>query len=95
MRAYVLLVAKQGPKLKASAGGEESLTWREGRVAARAVSLEEFANQLSGPLFKLERPVVDETGIVGVFDFTVEWTPDGVTCSESLREIDGAPAWRR
>lgn len=76
LRAYALVVGKRGPKLKASSGPEDGLTWGDGRVTARALSISQLADRLSGPIFKLERPVVDMTGIPGLYDFTLEWAPD-------------------
>ena len=35
-----------------------------------------LANRLSGPAFKLGRPVVDMTGIKGAYDFILKWAPD-------------------
>jgi uncharacterized protein (TIGR03435 family) len=81
LKAYALVVGKRGPKLKASSGHEDGLTWGEGRVTARALSISQLADRLSGPIFKLERPVVDMTGIVGLYDFTLEWAPDGAPAS--------------
>jgi len=28
----------------------------------------------------LNRPVIDKTGLTGVFDFNLEWAPDGTPC---------------
>jgi uncharacterized protein (TIGR03435 family) len=43
------------------------------------MSMQALANRLSGPVFKLERPVVDETGIEGIYDFTLVWAPEGAS----------------
>lgn len=56
---------------------DASFTYSEGRVTGRAMSMQALANRLSGPLFKLRRPVVDETGIEGVYDFILAWAPEG------------------
>ncbi len=45
--------------------------------------MSELANRLSGPVFKLGRPVVNSTGLLGTFDFTLDWTPDDTA-------VDGA-----
>jgi uncharacterized protein (TIGR03435 family) len=72
--AYGLVVAKSGFKLKAavddSPGG-----WSSGRgnLKAQRTSLDSFALYLSSIL---NRPVVDMSGIKGVFDITLEWAPD-------------------
>jgi uncharacterized protein (TIGR03435 family) len=41
-----------------------------------AVSLDEFAKRLGG---RLDRPVIDRTGITGLFDFHLEFAPDEAT----------------
>jgi uncharacterized protein (TIGR03435 family) len=79
LKAYALVVAKKGPTLKVASSGEDAFIFGDGRVTARALSMSAFADRLSGPLFKLEQPVVDLTGIKGVYDFTLEWSPDGVS----------------
>ncbi|HEY6466215.1 MAG TPA: TIGR03435 family protein [Candidatus Acidoferrales bacterium] len=42
------------------------------QTSARNVSMEMIANSL-GPF---DRPVVDRTGLSGLYDFTMEWTPE-------------------
>ena len=37
-----------------------------------------LADRLSGPVFKLGRPVVDMTGIKGGYDFTLNWSDSSV-----------------
>ena len=41
---------------------------------ARNVTMERIGTRL-GPIAQLGRPVVDETGLKGSFDFTIEWVP--------------------
>jgi uncharacterized protein (TIGR03435 family) len=41
------------------------------------MSVSSPAARLSGPIFKLGRPVVDMTGIAGAYDFALRWAPDG------------------
>ncbi len=79
IKGYALVVAKGGPKLKEAGNGEDAFIFGEGHVTARALSLSSFADRLSGPVFKLEQPVVDMTGIKGVYNFTLAWAPEGVS----------------
>jgi uncharacterized protein (TIGR03435 family) len=79
LKAYALVVAKQGSKLTPASDGEDAFIFGEGHVTAHAFSMSSLADRLSGPVFKLEQPVVDLTGIKGVYDFTLEWAPDGVS----------------
>jgi uncharacterized protein (TIGR03435 family) len=79
LKAYALVVAKRGSKLTQASDGEDAFIFGEGHVTARALSMSSFADRLSGPVFKLEQPVVDMTSIKGVYDFTLEWAPDGVS----------------
>jgi uncharacterized protein (TIGR03435 family) len=82
--SYVLVV-KRGPKLQAGKEGDDgAFIFGDGRMTARALSMSDFAARLSGPVFKLDRPVVDMTGLKGAYDFTLNWAPvdepaDGVS----------------
>jgi uncharacterized protein (TIGR03435 family) len=78
---YAVTVAKGGPKMAATKSDPDALrdqsgnnngveqTWRftNNSMADFADGLQEF----------LDRPVVDETGLKGKFDFPLEWTVDG------------------
>ena len=77
LSAYVITVGKNGPKLaKDETGG--ILPGFGGRgpgsVGVRNSTMAEFAGFLQGRI--LDRPVVDQTGLSGKFDFTLDWRPD-------------------
>lgn len=79
MIGYAVVLAKGGPKFsvekKPNQPGKDDGRIGAGRGTARGhlVSSEAFAQTLS--LF-LQRPVVDQTGIGGLFNFELHWTPD-------------------
>ena len=78
LKAYALEVGKRGPKLQRGIlGSDGAFIFAQDHVTVRATSIAELADRLSGPVFKLDRPVVDMTGIKGVYDFTLNWAPDG------------------
>jgi len=75
---YALVAAKHGPSLRTAVKpAEENLTFGDGRLTATGMSMSSLAARLSGPIFKLGRPVVDMTGIAGAYDVTLRWAPDG------------------
>lgn len=60
--AYELVAAKYGPRLQpGSADADGSCVFGENHVTARWRSMAGLANRLSGPVFRLGRPVVDRT----------------------------------
>src|SRR6185295_13710329 len=46
-----------------------------GKLVGTKASMGSFASSLGG---RLGRPVFDETGLPGGFDFTLTWVPDGL-----------------
>jgi uncharacterized protein (TIGR03435 family) len=77
LESYVLLVDKHGAKLHANTeGAEGAFIWGEDHLTCRAITIAGLADRLSGPIFKLGRPVVDMTGIKGAYDFTLKWSSD-------------------
>jgi uncharacterized protein (TIGR03435 family) len=78
LRVYILKVAGTGAKLKAVPGPEDSFTFGPGHISVRAQSMDELANKLSRPMFGLGVPVMNSTGLQGVFNFTLDWTPESV-----------------
>ena len=45
------------------------------RASTRSMSMDQIALNLID-LGNLDRPVLDQTGLLGSFDFTIEWIPD-------------------
>lgn len=69
------MVAEDGlPTVCDSIEGMPSGSTGRLRVGARRVSLELLASTLA-QMGNLNRPVLDQTGLSGTFDFTFEWTP--------------------
>ena len=88
LTVYALTVGKNGPKLTRSEAASPipNLPFRLGNLPASNATMEEFAGVMQA---HLDRPVVDQTGLKGRFDFQLQWTPDE-TQSDSLRGA-GAP----
>jgi len=79
---YRLVVARDGPKLKKRVPGDagEARTGSGRRdadgfhVMRRDASMMALADYLG--FFVLDRPVVDQTGLSGTYDFDLRWNPD-------------------
>ena len=87
MPAFVLDVARNGPKLeKASPGGTNTTTSNTGiMIEAHSANLDSFARILAR---KMDLPVVNHTGLEGIFDFKLHWTPD-----TTRPQAGSAPEW--
>jgi uncharacterized protein (TIGR03435 family) len=74
---YVLSVAKTGAKLTKSENqdGHENFGLRGlGAITVRTATMSNFAAMMQETV--MDRPVIDETGLAGRYDFTLNWTPD-------------------
>jgi uncharacterized protein (TIGR03435 family) len=76
---YALVAAKSGPKLRESKGDSPHAYIIKGGLRLQNVSLDSLAGSLTRPT---GRPVVNETGIKGNFDITLDYAPEGATNSE-------------
>jgi uncharacterized protein (TIGR03435 family) len=85
MRIYSLAIARGGPKLKESSSSPDAtpegppplvfvLSPTVVRLPARYATMSEFASVLQRS--PLARPVVDQTGLAGRYDFDLDFTPD-------------------
>jgi uncharacterized protein (TIGR03435 family) len=71
---YTLVVGKNGPKIRAAEGEGQSGTWEgKGQLTAKKESMARFADALSR---RMDRPVVDETGLSGAYDFVLDLLRD-------------------
>jgi uncharacterized protein (TIGR03435 family) len=78
MQVYSLGIAKTGPKLRAHAGaGDTSTNITNGpaktSLKSTNVSMKGFAGTLGR---RLDREVIDNTGLTGGYDLTLEWAPN-------------------
>jgi uncharacterized protein (TIGR03435 family) len=70
---YELVVAKGGSKLKVSADGQYGVRRAVGHLEVRHASIATFLRSLNEPS---DRPILDKTDTKGLFDFTLDWTPE-------------------
>lgn len=74
LSGYALVAAAKGTRLQpVESTGESSNETGDGKIQARGISMEGFARLLERAL---NRPVQDLTGMAGVFNVSLEWTPD-------------------
>jgi uncharacterized protein (TIGR03435 family) len=71
--AYVVKVARGGPKLEPAPDGDSKTDSGHGRIDAQVITIRRFAEVLSR---QLDLPVVDQTGLGGAFNLKLEWNPD-------------------
>jgi uncharacterized protein (TIGR03435 family) len=78
MTAYVLSVAKGGPKLTVTSASENGpgnfLFGGLGKLHTSNLSMKEFCHGMQEAV--MDKPVVDHTGLTGRYDFNLDWTPD-------------------
>lgn len=72
--AYVLAVAKNGPRLKEVAQAGFGVGLGRAELRGRGASMPILASTLAD---RLDRPVLDQTGLEGFYEFTLQWAPDG------------------
>ncbi len=82
LSVYAIGIGKEGPKLAKSLGDPGGLPdttfteWSSQRISLRVTngSMQDFLWSLG---MTLDRPLVDQTGLSGRFDFVLTWAPEG------------------
>ena len=74
LQALVLEVAKNGPKLEKAPGGEAVTDGSHGSMILKNTTMDGLAERLARVS---DLPVVNRTGIDGVFNMKLAWTPEG------------------
>lgn len=90
LQDYELVLMKGGPKFQQSAPGSQhsgsSMHNYDLTVTSQPLStLTDILSQV------LNRPVVDQTGLTGNYDFHIKWTPDQVAASADAGQGSDAP----
>jgi uncharacterized protein (TIGR03435 family) len=101
--AFALVIAKNGPKLQESKPGDtfpngvkvpggplspRSIHLGPGQLAGHGIPVASLVDLLSQ---RLGRIVVDKTGLKGVYDFTLQWTPDQSPAAMPVGQENGKP----
>jgi uncharacterized protein (TIGR03435 family) len=78
LNVYTITVGKNGSKLTKSASDPKGLPGAGfrglGSFVANNADINIFASVMQSNV--LDRPIVDQTGLTGKYDFTLTWTPD-------------------
>jgi uncharacterized protein (TIGR03435 family) len=89
MEVLALRVAKGGPKLGVATGDADALPDRQDRRSSgqlattfKNTSMHDFVLMVLG---QMDRPVMDQTGLAGKYDFQLKWTYD-----ETVAATDGS-----
>jgi uncharacterized protein (TIGR03435 family) len=78
---FALVAATKGAKIQpVDSTGHTSISTSNGKIKARQISMEEFADALGR---EIDLPVQNLTGMPGVFDLALEWTPDEAPAAPS------------
>jgi len=90
---YALVLAKGGPKLTAASGpgakGFRGSMMRTGKITFTDAGVSLLADVLSREPELGGRVVLDETGLMGKYNFALQWTPE--RGSPMLTEMRGSP----
>ena len=84
IKAYVLEVGKNGPKLEKGDGQEAKTGGGRGSIVAINSTMDHFAEVLAR---QVDRPVLNHTGLAGVFNLNLQWTPESFS---AVKPVDNS-----
>jgi uncharacterized protein (TIGR03435 family) len=86
LSVYALTVAKGGPKLEKSKSDKDALSDSTGHGVGSGqymkftnLNMADFAQTME---LMVDKPVLDQTNLMGRFDFSLLWTPDSLGAAE-------------
>src|SRR5262249_31940492 len=80
--------ARTPPMLAPARGGAQDCRWTGSNRECRNLTMADLALQLPAwSKTKLDRPVVDLTGLKGAYDFTTVWKDAGTTVPDALAQL--------
>ncbi len=78
LSVYALTVAKGGPKMTVTnatpSAARNFMFGGLGKLRVGNMSMRDFCDGMQGAV--MDKPVVDQTGLTGRYDFNLNWTPD-------------------
>jgi uncharacterized protein (TIGR03435 family) len=80
MPVYALVAGKGGLKIKETEMGQGRTEVSPGKMSASRTNMAHLADVLST---LVDRPIIDMTGLTGVFDVKMEWAPEHSPASEN------------
>lgn len=87
MLVYRLVIGKNGSKIRELGPSQHEnvvVNRRPGHLSAEQMPMSQLISILRG---ELKRPVLEMTGIQGVFDVKLDWAPDGKETASSLPSL--------
>jgi uncharacterized protein (TIGR03435 family) len=85
---YAMVIAKKGSKLQPADGGESSMAPVGGALVFRNYSMPELAERLATRPFTLDRVVLDQTGLGGVFNFSLRFADSEADLKHTMETMD-------
>jgi uncharacterized protein (TIGR03435 family) len=86
---YALAVGKNGPRLHRAAGdGAGGMRPGDGVLVFHNVSMADFADRLANRPLKVDRPVLDRTGLTGTYDFSLKFAENAAELKSSLEGME-------
>ena len=85
---FALVTAKDGPKLQSvDPHGVSGISSGRGNMTLERASMKELVDSLSQ---RVNRPIIDKTGLTGAFNGELHWTPDEQQSSSAMIAGDSA-----
>jgi uncharacterized protein (TIGR03435 family) len=87
---YELIVARNGSKLKASTAKQESSGLNMNALDATRITTDDLSKDLAA---RLEKPVINKTGLTGRYDIQLKWSVEGQTLNgQDVQDGETAPS---